>query len=140
MNFWDTSAFLSSLDALSPACARAAGFLRQNTLHSASTLILPETVASLTRRLKPDGVAIDAARGKAADLLSRFNLAPVGDAVIESSQEIARKYGLRGADSVHLATAVLVAREGGRKGLVFLTRDGEQATAARRCGLRVVVP
>lgn len=140
MNFWDTSAFVAAQDALSPGHARALGLLRQKTKHAASELILAECASALTRRLKPDRAASEAAWRQVSERLSFFSLMAVDRAVIDAAIELARAHALRGADSVHLASALLLSRETGRHGFVFVTGDREQATAARKRGLRVVVP
>lgn len=140
MNFWDTSAFIEAQNPASQSHSRAKGLLLQKTRHAASALIQPEAASALTRNLKPDSAAADAACMLALEALSRFNLYPVDADVIDASVEIARRNALRGADSIHLATALLLARESGRRGFVFITLDREQAAAARQRGLRVVVP
>jgi predicted nucleic acid-binding protein len=138
LNFWDTSAFIDAHDALSPTFQRTRGLLGQQTRHAASALIQPEAIAAMTRRLKPDNAAIDAACSRVRESLSFLNLFDVDAEVLRYSMEIARKQHLRGADSVHLATALTLARASGKRALVFLTLDREQAAAARNRGLRVV--
>jgi predicted nucleic acid-binding protein len=139
VNFWDTSAFIAAHDALSPVFDRARGLLKQKTLHTASALIQPEAISAMTRRLKPDETAIDAACSRVRHSLSFLDLFDVDSEVLQFSTEIARKHHLRGADAVHLATALTIARGFGRRGFYFLTLDREQAAAARARKLKVVL-
>jgi len=139
LNFWDTSAFIEAHDRLSPVFVRALGLLRQKTLQAASALIQPEAIATMTRRLKPDDAAVDAACDLIRNSLAHLDLLAVDGAVLESSMEIARRTGLKGSDSIHLATALIAAREMGRRSFVFLTLDRAMGTAARNRGLRVVL-
>ncbi|MCE9581631.1 MAG: type II toxin-antitoxin system VapC family toxin [Planctomycetes bacterium] len=137
MNFWDSSAVIEAHDSSSELKPRFENLLRQRTRHAASRLILPEVVSGLTRR------NTDAARrGKVVqevlEVLDYFLLHAVTDARLDEAVELVRRDGLRGCDAVHLATALAVARETGRKGFVFVTRDKEQAAAARKRGLRVL--
>ena len=140
MIFWDSSALVAALDSAAPSFERAVSFLKQKTRHVASRLVLPEAVAAFTRRLRPDSAAIDVACAGVRRTVDRFHLVSVVDDIVEESAGVARRLGLKGADAVHLATALAIAREGGRRGLLFLTLDVEQAAAGRRRGLRVVLP
>ncbi|KAF0244854.1 MAG: hypothetical protein FD180_2156 [Planctomycetota bacterium] len=72
------------------------------------------------------------------EAFARFSLHPVADDLIEDSLSIAREDRLRGADAVHLATALSLARDIGRKGFIFITLDNELGAAARSRGLRVL--
>lgn len=138
MNFWDSSALIEAHDTLSAERGRFLSLLRQKTLHAASKLIVPEVVAALARRSRNNLAERDRLLREAMDALARFLLHTVADDIVEDSIPIARSDGLKGADAVHLATALAMARDVGRKGFVFMTRDKEQAAAARRRGLRVI--
>lgn len=138
MNFWDTSAFIEAHDALSPFFQRMFGLLRQKTRHVASALIQPEAIATMTRRLKPDHAATDAACALIVDSLAHFDLLDVSRDILASSMEIARRTGLKGSDSVHLATALFASKELGKRGFIFITLDKFLATNVRSRGLRVV--
>ena len=138
MNFWDSSAVIEAHDASSGERGRFLNLLEQKTRHSASRLILPEVVAAITRRNRHNRAQLGRLLNEATEALARFLLHSVADDLIWDSVAIARSEGLKGADAVHLATALALARDIGRKGFVFITRDKEQGAAARRKGLRVL--
>ena len=58
--------------------------------------------------------------------------------LIDLGTRMILKHALRAADSLHLAAAVQLARDIGRKGLHFATADGEQAEAAAAENLKVI--
>lgn len=138
MNFWDSSAVIEAHDSTSRVQARFDGLLRQKTRHAASKLILPEVVSGLARRNRQNPTQGRIVHEHAMEAFGTFSLYSVTDEVIDRSLEFSRTDGLRGADAVHLATALLVMRDLGRRGFVLVTLDKEMAVAARRRGLRVL--
>lgn len=138
MNFWDSSAIIAAHDSTSASQARFDGLLRQKTSHAASRLIVPEVVAGLARRNRQNPAQARVIHDHAMEAFDRFSLYSVTDEVIDRSLELAGTEGLKGADAVHIATALLVVRDLGRKGFVLVTLDKEMAGAARRRGLRVI--
>lgn len=66
-----------------------------------SVLLLPELLAKPTREGAEEEL------GALRSLLSRLELRPTDQAIAELAVALGASYGLRGADSVHLATAVL---------------------------------
>jgi predicted nucleic acid-binding protein len=66
-----------------------------------STLLLPEVLTKPTR----DGV--DEEIAALAGLLARLDLRPVDEATASLAVALGAAYGLRSADAVHLATAVV---------------------------------
>ena len=67
---------------------------------------------------------------------------PLSDEVVSGAVRLARGYKLRGADAVHLATALSMndALTGTRNSLVFIASDEELLAAARQMGLAVENP
>jgi len=65
-----------------------------------SVLLLPELLAKPTRGRAEEEL------GALRSLLSRLELRPTDQATAELAISLGASYGLRGADSVHLATAV----------------------------------
>ena len=63
-------------------------------------LLLPELLTKPTRDGADDEVAVLTA------LLSRLDLRPVDEAIATLAVALGASYGLRSADSIHLATAV----------------------------------
>jgi predicted nucleic acid-binding protein len=70
--------------------------------------------------------------------LAYFDLSPVDDRVLDAAILLIERYALRAADALHLAAAVLLSRDIGRRQLRFATLDAEQAAAATAAGLRVL--
>ncbi|TAK23414.1 MAG: PIN domain-containing protein [Chloroflexota bacterium] len=75
----------------------------------------------------------------ALDLKNVLFIAPVTDATMFEAARIARTYGLRAPDAIHLATARLV-RETTHSGLIFVSSDRELLTAAREDTFTVLDP
>jgi predicted nucleic acid-binding protein len=71
-----------------------------------------------------------------------FYQVPMLASVIDSALSLARKEALRGADALHLASAVLLAAflEERRNDLVFVGSDRELNALAERLGLSVIDP
>lgn len=59
------------------------------------------------------------------------------DRVLPASQRLVARHGLRALDAVHLAVAIEDAQPLAEQRLLFVTRDTEQAIAARAEGLTV---
>jgi predicted nucleic acid-binding protein len=72
------------------------------------------------------------------DHLKHFDLIPVDQAQLEVAVRLIRKHRLRSADAIHLAGALVLARELGRGRVRFATADVPQAVAAKAEGLKVV--
>ncbi len=63
------------------------------------------------------------------------------DEIIDAARMVARTEALRGADSIHLASALhLKQRLDNTDQVIFITSDHELATAAKSQGLAVVDP
>ena len=138
MIFWDTSALVRCYARHERGHDRAANLLGSNERHAGSVLLLPEVAGALRRLAGPNRALGDRMlRSMREDLLG-FELVPADLAPAELAADLAGRLGLRGADALHVATAVLVAREF-RRGFRFVTSDAEQAAAARAEKLRVVL-
>ena len=70
--------------------------------------------------------------------LDHFDLSPLDERVLEKGIELVNHHALRAADAIHLAAAILLARDLGRRQMRFTTVDTEQAKAASAEGLRVI--
>jgi predicted nucleic acid-binding protein len=68
------------------------------------------------------------------DLYAELRVIGIDDALARSAGELAERYGLRGYDAVHLASAICIEDST----LVMVTWDGDLATAALACGTAVV--
>lgn len=138
MIFWDTSAFVRCYVSRHSGHARAANLLASRERQAGSVLLLPEATGALTRLAGSDRVLRDKAMKAMRSDLSNFELLPADIAQAELAARVAVDRRLRGADALHVATAVLLSRELAWR-LRFVTSDADQAQAARSEGLKVIV-
>ncbi len=119
-------------------------FSRDERLAS-STLGLVEITATLARKRKAGALQetelfllLQRSRGD----WQRFYQVPLLSAVVDSALEFARNDALRGADALHLASAVLLKTFLSQQGkeLAWVGSDAELNTAAQRLGLSVLNP
>lgn len=102
-----------------------------------------ETAAALTRRNRstPDAGALTFALADLDDVWKRCTRIELDDDLGEHAKRLAVAFGLRGADAVHLASAVFLARTlEGSSGLRFVCSDRELNEAALTVGLTVIDP
>jgi predicted nucleic acid-binding protein len=112
-----------------------------------SALAGPEMVATLVRgaRSQPP-LARQLTRLLAAfqtDWTNLFRTIEVDGRVIASAMRLAESHGLRGADAVHLATALELQRQrdaSGRAAITFVSADRDQLAAAAQEGLQAEDP
>ncbi|MBI4566747.1 MAG: type II toxin-antitoxin system VapC family toxin [Planctomycetes bacterium] len=137
MIFWDTSALVRAYVEREPDHERAHNFLTRTRTHLASVLLLPEVAGAVTRRAGSDRRMREALLERIRTDLRNFNLVPVDIGQIDLAVRLVRHHALKGIDAVHIASAMVLARESARK-IRFVTGDGPQAKAARAEGLRVI--
>lgn len=137
MIFWDTSALVKCYGAETDH-ARALNLLTRQKGHKGCALLRIETVSSLVRRSGADRARREQAVALAVDHLKAFDLVPVDEALLDQGFKLATKYATRALDSLHLAAAVRVVREIGRKSVHFATADAEQADAAAGENIKVI--
>ncbi len=82
----------------SEACRQA---LKESAGRVGSLVLLPE---ALTHPMRAEN---DEELAHLVDILATFDLKPVDDEVADASVALGAKYGLRAADAMHLATAVV---------------------------------
>ncbi|MCI0343342.1 MAG: type II toxin-antitoxin system VapC family toxin [Planctomycetales bacterium] len=138
MIFWDTSGLVKAYLPGEADHARAKNLLVGREAHVGSLLLRPEARSAIVRRLGADRVLRDQLLGLLDRQTRRFRLVPLEDEQAESAERLIERHSLRGADGVHLAAALQLAREAGRSRLRLVTADADQARAARAEGLRVV--
>lgn len=136
MIYWDTSAFLKAHIEAEPSHDRARSLARARERHCSSLLLKAELVGALASQLAPEPRRLDSMVAGALEELRAWMLLSV-DAQIERAGELSLRHGLRGADAIHVATA-LEARADHPGGLRFASADLLQLTAARAEGLRVI--
>ena len=75
-------------------------------------------------------------RKELTDLITMLDLAPIDRAVIEHAKR-SFAVNVRALDAIHVATAEILAAEGGNEALEFWTHDDRQSVAALSRGLSV---
>jgi predicted nucleic acid-binding protein len=133
--FWDTSAWVRRYEKGDPCQERAQNLFDRAARQFGSELLPIEVLSAAvrTRRLRAAGLApvLKAIRAETAIL----NLVSISESLGEAERIVVRR-GLRAADAITVAGAVLACRRIARMPLV--TADDEQAAAARAEGLRVI--
>jgi predicted nucleic acid-binding protein len=138
--FWDSSALVKAYLTPEPGHARALNLLLSQQPQGASLLVWPEAAAAVARRAGRDVRLRDSILGEMKGHLEGMNLVPLQPPQMDLAVALIRTHPLRGADAVHLSTALLLAREVGRLRFRFVTADTEQAAVARSERLRVIEP
>jgi predicted nucleic acid-binding protein len=104
---------------------------------TSSRLIYPEARAAVAMAQRVGRIDVRALRDAVRaidDLYAELRVIGVDDALARSAGELAERYGLRGYDAVHLASAIGIEDSS----LVMVTWDEDLATAALACGAAVV--
>lgn len=135
--FWDTSALVRCYDPGEPGHARATNFLLAERAHDASAFIVPELVSAVVRKLGRDKRNRDALLKTIEGHLAFFDLSAVAEGHLQEAVRLIKKYSLRAADALHVASALILRKDLGRRSLAFITADREQAEAARYERLKV---
>jgi predicted nucleic acid-binding protein len=135
--FWDTSALVKCYGGLEPGHARARSLLLQEKGHKGSSILWPEAVSAIVRKLGANRRIRESLLRLCEDHLKGFDLMPLDQGQLESAVRLIRKHGLRAADALHVAAALVLSRELGRTRIRFATSDALQARAARAEGLKV---
>lgn len=112
----------------------------RTTLPVASWLLYPEVAAAFARRKReqaPNAAALDQAYGLfGADWL-KFHRVPIDDEIARRVDELVQKHPLRGADAVHLASALTV-RDAVQTEVIFACADNALKRAASAEGLKII--
>jgi predicted nucleic acid-binding protein len=119
-------------------------FAQQETL-GCSPLGLIEVGSTMARKRTAGEVKPEEFEGKRTSLLKdwrRFLRMEMTSAVVQRALDASDTYGLRGADSVHLASALILKEELelDAQEFTFVTSDEELKAAAEQAGLLVVDP
>ena len=132
----DTSAFIPLvLEEPGSALARAAW--AASVPVCSSRLLVVETAAALSRAQRMariDATEHDSLRTEFAALLAMLSFIEVSAAIIDRAAEHAARYGLRGYDAVHLASA----EAAGGNDIAFATGDSELLAAVGACGWQAI--
>lgn len=137
MIFWDTSALIRCYEPTDPGHARAKNLLLRETGHKACSLLRIEAVSGIVRRFSKNKAVRAKLLGLLEEHLRHFDLIPMDERLVELGTKLVQKHRLRAGDALHLAAAVRLARELGRRRLQFASADDEQADAAEAEGIRI---
>ncbi|MBI3858187.1 MAG: type II toxin-antitoxin system VapC family toxin [Planctomycetes bacterium] len=138
MTFWDTSALLRCYEGNEPLNERARNFLLDRKLRFASALLRIEAISGIRRRFSRNKAQGAGLLRLLEGHLRHFSLVPLDEGVLRAAEGLLDRHPLRAADALHLSSAILLARELDRRQFRFVTADGEQLSAAKAEGLRVI--
>jgi len=139
--YWDTSALAAVY--LRDSCTKQALSIFQSMRYPASSWLCYSEMRAAFRACK-DAKKISAA--KHADIVERFerdwesfHKIPVKSTLSPELRRIFQHHSLRGADAVHLASAILLNLRlaVAKKTIVFACDDARLATAAEMDGLKI---
>lgn len=113
-----------------------------------SVLTFAEIHAALARRARDKSLSLDqfirARTNFDSDWMSGLSAVDLGPGVLSIVRNIVDQFALRGADTIHLASAIWLRDAGvattSGNGLVFLSSDKLLVKAAASCGLDVSDP
>jgi len=107
-----------------------------------SWLAVPETLSAVARRAKGGSISVevlDSIRTQLHRDLQRFMIVEVCGAPVDGIEMLIARHALRGADSIHLSTALWLSKAT-RSPVVFVASDNELLTAARVEKLKILNP
>lgn len=103
-----------------------------------ATLALPEFAAAVGRKIRDQEIAIEAAADAMKefeqDWYNLFTKISLTDTIASSASSLALKYPIKGADAVHIATAVSV------KTSLFVVSDQQIVKVSGKIGLKAYDP
>jgi predicted nucleic acid-binding protein len=102
-----------------------------------SRIAYAEARAALARKLRERGLSRKGYRSVIEDLNQDWDdyfIVDVSDGVVKSAGILAERHALRGADAIHLASAVALGKQSDSN-VMFLCFDGRLTFAARKEGL-----
>jgi predicted nucleic acid-binding protein len=107
-----------------------------------SWLALPETLAAVARRAKGGSISPEDLASIRVQLhrdMQRFMIVEVSGSPVEGVEALIARHALRGADSIHLATALWL-KKTTKTPVVFVAADHELLTAAHAERLKTLDP
>lgn len=107
-----------------------------------SWLALPETLAAVVRRAKGGSISAEDLNSIKDQLhrdMQRFIIIELSGAPVEGVEALINRHALRGADSIHLATALWL-KKATKTPIVFVASDHELLTAAHAERLKTLDP
>jgi uncharacterized protein len=107
-----------------------------------SWLAVPETLSAVARRAKGGSISTEdlaSIRSQINQDMQRFMIVEVSGAPVDGTEALIARHALRGADSIHLSTALWL-RKAVKSSVVFVASDTELLTAARAERLKTLNP
>jgi len=107
-----------------------------------SWLAVPETLSAVARRAKGGSICTEDFASIRSQLnldMQRFMIADVCGAPIDGIELLIARHALRGADSIHLSTALWLRKET-KSQVIFVASDNELLIAARAERLKTLNP
>jgi predicted nucleic acid-binding protein len=142
--YLDASAWVKRYYA-EPGSLWVRGLFQQNAVLASASLGLVEVAATLARKEKAGDIAqsrLDQALLELQQDWQQFTKVHLTDDVLKDALRVARAHALRGADAVHLASALLLAADlpAQEDEMILVASDRELREAALASGLHVVDP
>jgi predicted nucleic acid-binding protein len=124
---------------------RVRQWLMKGPVVATSPLALIEVVTTLVRKERAGEIATDdmnVSLDAAEADYEWFASVPLSNGVIDEARTLSRQYGLRGADTIHLAAAKWITEHPGFRDnpIGLVTSDRELAEAAEHAGIDVYDP
>ena len=118
---------------------------QQNLQLACASLGVIEVTATLVRKRRPGQSGVSLLEQKAAELqrdAARFFVIDLSNDIVDDAKTLVWQFGLRGSDSVHLASVLYIHRAyvQPEDKLFLVTSDRELRTAAEQSGLVVIDP
>ncbi len=107
-----------------------------------SWLAVPETLSAVARRAKGGSICAEdlaSIRSQFNQDMQRFMIVDVCGAAIDGIEKLIDRHALRGADSIHLSTALWLCKAT-KSPVVFVASDNELLIAARAERLKIINP
>lgn len=139
--YLDSSALVKRYAAESGSSSMTA-LVESDAKIAVSWLALPETLAAVARRAKGGSLSAEDLKSIRSQLhldMQRFMIVEVSGAPVEGIEALIAHHALRGADSIHLSTALWL-KKATKTPVVFVASDHELLVAARAERLKTLNP
>jgi uncharacterized protein len=139
--YLDSSALVKRYAAESGS-AQVAALIEGDHQIAISWLAIPETFSAISRRAKDGSMSAEdlaAIRNQINQDIQRFLIVEVAGAPVDGIETLIARHALRGADSIHLSTALWLGKAT-RAPIIFVASDNELLNAARNDRLKTYNP
>jgi uncharacterized protein len=139
--YLDSSALVKRYAAESGS-AKVAALIEGDHKIAISWLAIPETLSAIARRAKDGSMRakeLAAIRDQLNQDIQHFLIVQVAGAPVDGIETIIARHALRGADSIHLSTALWLCKAT-KTPIIFVASDNELLNAARSDRLKTYNP